>query len=90
MASLREGEVTRNRLLVKKILRTCLAYWLLVGVGLVARRRYRPGRSCSSNGERQCSAFTVGRVMLDRMRVKAEKAIAAVAGPTGAAAPNWG
>jgi len=49
---------------------------------------------CSTNskrrGERQCSAFTIGRIMLERMKVKPDAAVAAVVRATNEAAPNWG
>jgi hypothetical protein len=63
---------------------------LLVGLGLVARQRHRPGFWCSSNDEGQCRAFTIGRAVLDRLRVTAAAAIAAVSQAIAEAAPKWG
>jgi hypothetical protein len=67
-----------------------LAYILLVGLGLRARRRYRAGMWCSSNDPDQCSVFTIGRTMLDRMRQRCEMVFDAVAEATVKSAPNWG
>jgi hypothetical protein len=67
-----------------------LAYLLLVGLGLRARRRYRAGMWCSSNDADQCSVFTIGRAMLDRMRQHCDTVFAAVAEATVRSAPNWG
>ena len=67
-----------------------LAYLLLVGLGLRARRRYRAGMWCSSNDPDQCSVFTIGRTMLDRMRQRCDTVFDAVAEATVRSAPNWG
>src|SRR5438067_2196343 len=64
------------------LLIVALAYWLLVGIGLVARPRYRPGQWCSSNDPGQCRDFTVGRIMLEQMRMTAQQAIDRVFGAT--------
>jgi hypothetical protein len=89
-----EMQVAKADRLDRLLLVLALAYWLLVGLGLVARQRYRPGRWCSTNrakgGQEQCSAFTVGRAMLDRMKVKPDRAIGAVVAATGKAVPKWG
>lgn len=59
-----------------------LAYWLLVGVGLLARQHHRPGRWCSSNDQRQCSVLTIGKILLEDMPVSAGQAFAAVLAAT--------
>jgi DDE family transposase len=91
---LRGTQVKKAGRFDRLLLVVALAYWLLVGVGLVARGRYRPGRWCSTNskksGERQCSAFTIGRVLVGQIAGKAERAVAAVIRATERAAPNWG
>ena len=55
-----------------------LAYLSLVGWGRLARWRYRPGLWCSTNRPKECSDFTIGRVMLTRLRASAVAAFAAV------------
>jgi hypothetical protein len=72
--ALRDTQLTRADRIDRLLLILALAYWLLVGVGLLARQRFRPGRWCSSNDERQCSAFTIGKVMVDDMQVSAAAA----------------
>jgi hypothetical protein len=88
--ALRQTKVTKPDRIDRLLLILVLAYWLLCGVGLVARQRYRPGVWCSSNDERQCSVFTIGRIMIERMKVTAAAAFAAVADAIDEAAPNWG
>ena len=78
------------RRLDRLLLILALAYLLLVGLGLVARQRHRPGLWCSSNDARQCSDFTIGRAVLDRLRITAAAAIAALREAIEQAAPNWG
>jgi hypothetical protein len=88
--ALRLTQVKEPRRLDRLLLILALAYLLLVGLGLVAQRGYRPGLWCSSNDEEQCSAFTIGRAVLDRLRVTAATAIAALREAIEQAAPNWG
>lgn len=88
--SLRHTQLTKADRLDRLLLILALAYWLLCGIGLVARQRYRPGRWCSSNDPQQCSVFTIGRIMLTEMEVTADQAFAAVVRAIGEAAPNWG
>ena len=88
--ALRLVQVKEPRRLDRLLLIVALAYLLLVGLGLVARREQRPGFWCSSNDEKQCSAFTIGRAVLDRLRITAAAAILAVSQAIAEAAPNWG
>jgi hypothetical protein len=67
-----------------------LIYLLLVGLGLVARRRHRPGMWCSTNRPSECSHFTVGRRMLDRIEVPLPLVLAALNQALRNNSPNWG
>jgi hypothetical protein len=88
--SLRHTKITKPDRIDRLLLILALAYWLLCGIGLLARQRYRPGQWCSSNDPKQCSVFTIGRIMLTEMQVKAAEAFAAVCGAVEEAAPKWG
>jgi hypothetical protein len=88
--ALRNTQITRAERIDRLLLILVLAYLLLVGIGLRARQRYRPGAWCSSNDPKQCSVFTIGRKMIDRMALPAAVAFAAVVAATAEAAPNWG
>ena len=88
--ALRLVQVKEPRRLDRLLLIVALAYLLLVGLGLVARQSHRPGFWCSSNSAKQCSAFTIGRAVLDRLRVTVAAAVAAVREAMEQAAPNWG
>lgn len=88
--ALRLTQVKEPRRLDRLLLIVALAYLLLVGLGLVARQGHRPGFWCSSNDDKQCSAFTIGRAVLDRLRVTAAAAVLAISQAIAEAAPNWG
>ena len=87
--ALRLTQLTKADRFDRLLLVLALAYWLLVGLGLLAREAHDPGEWCSSDTE-QCSAFTIGRVMLHRMAEAPAKAWAAVAEATAEPAANWG
>jgi hypothetical protein len=87
---LRDVQVTQAERFDRLPLILALAYLLLVGLGLRARRRYRAGMWCSSNDADQCSVFTIGRTMLDRMRQCCDTVFDSVAEATARSAPNWG
>ena len=87
---LRHTKITKPERIDRLLLILAWAYWLLCGIGLAARPCYRPGQWCSSNDPKQCSVFTIGRIMLDRMKVSLAEAFAAVVAATVGIAPNWG
>ena len=61
-----------------------------MGIGLIARQRYRPSMRCNSNDPRQCSVFTIGRTMLTEMQVQAAQAVAAVIQAKAEVSEKWG
>lgn len=67
-----------------------LAYILLVGIGHYARLRYCPSNWCSNTRQSECSVFTIGRRMLDRMQVDICQAVAALYHASKLQIPNWG
>jgi len=67
-----------------------LAYWLLMGIGLVAQQRYQPAMWCSSNRQKECSVFTIGHLMIDQMQIAAALSFASAAEAVLEAAANWG
>jgi hypothetical protein len=72
------------------ILILALALILLIGLGRVARGRFRPGAWCSSNNPTECSDVTVGRRMWDRIAEPPERLIAEVVRATLLSVGNWG
>ena len=59
------------RRLERLLLILALAYWLLVAVGLYALTHGHPRQWCSNNRPDSCSLFTIGRIMLERLKRKA-------------------
>ena len=66
--ALRLTLIRSPRRLERLLLVLALAYWLLVAVGLGALQHGHPRQWCSNNRANSCSLFTIGRVMLDRIR----------------------
>jgi DDE family transposase len=88
--ALRNTKITKADRIDRLLLILALTYILLLGIGLIARQRYRPSMWCSSNDPRQCSVFTIGRTMLTQMEVQAALAIAAVVHAIETASKKWG
>jgi hypothetical protein len=88
--ALRATRLTKAERVDRLLLVLALAYILLVGLGLRARQSHRPGFWGSSNDPGECSAFTIGRAVLDRIRRSPDSAFAAVREATAQAAEKWG
>ena len=66
--SLRDTRITRPERLDRLLLILAIAYLLLCGIGLIARQTGKPG-DWSSSTRNECSVFTIGRIMLSRLRI---------------------
>jgi Transposase DDE domain len=75
--ALRTTRITRAQRLDRMLLILALAYWLLCGIGLIALQTCRPS-GWSSSSKNDCSIFTIGRVMMERLHLSAAQVIAAV------------
>ncbi|HWP39565.1 MAG TPA: hypothetical protein VNL70_01475, partial [Tepidisphaeraceae bacterium] len=62
---------------------------LLCGIGLIALQTATAG-DWSSSTPNQCSVFTIGRIMLERLKTTVARSMAAVIDATEQAVPNWG
>lgn len=87
--SLRDTRIKRPERLDRLLLILAIAYLLLCGVGLIARRVTVPGDWCSSTRD-ECSVFTIGRIMLNRIQTSASHALAALIAATEEIVPKWG
>ena len=87
--SLRDTQLTTPQRLDRLLLVLALAYLLLCGIGLLARRTHRPSAWCSSSKE-QCSIFIVGLLMRDKLNASPAQAFAAVLELNESLAAKWG
>ena len=63
------------RRLERLLLVLALAYWLLAAVGLHAAKHFSAKLWCSNNKPWSCSLFTIGRTLLDRLKLNLARAM---------------
>jgi hypothetical protein len=85
-----QAQVRTTARLDRLILIVALAIILLIGLGLVARGRFRPGAWGSSSDPKECSDVTVGRRMWERIDVPPEQLLDEVVRATLASVQKWG
>jgi hypothetical protein len=88
--SLRDTRITQPDRLDRLLLILAMAYLLRCGVGLLAQQTHKPSAWCSTNRPIECSIFTIGLIMLDKIKASPAAAFAAVAALSEDASPNWG
>jgi len=88
--SLRDTGLRQPDRLDRLILILALAYLLLVGLGLIGQRRYRPGHWSSNNRPDAFSLFQIGLYLLDQLRLKPADAFNALVHATESEFPKWG
>lgn len=88
--ALRNTQLTRPERLDRLLLVLALAYWLLVGIGLLALAHHSPAIWCSSNRREACGLFFIGRKMIGRMELTADQALAALVAALKSEAGKWG
>lgn len=88
--SLRDTRITRPDRLDRLLLVLAIAYLLLCGVGLLAKRQFTPSAWCSNNRNIECSIFLIGLIMLSKTKASPPAALQAIIQLSETAAPNWG
>ncbi len=88
--SLRNTMIRHAARFDRLLLILALAYILLVGLGLHAKRLYCPSNWCTNTRQSECSAFTVGRRMLEKLRLSPHQALDELQRAIHQAATNWG
>lgn len=88
--SLRDTKITRPDRIDRLLLILAIAYVLLCGVGLIAKQQFTPSAWCSTNRDKECSIYTIGLIMLDKIDTSPPAALAAIVGLSESVAPNWG
>lgn len=61
--ALRLTMIQDRQRLERLLLVLAMAYWLLLAIGLYARKTYPPSRWCTNNRANECSLFTIGRLL---------------------------
>ena len=77
--SLRDTKITKPDRLDRLLLILAIAYLLLCGIGLLAKERFTPAEWCSTNRKIECSIYTIGIIMLEKIKAAPPAAFAAVA-----------
>jgi hypothetical protein len=88
--SLRDTRITRPDRLDRLLLILAIAYLLLCGIGLIAKTRFTPSAWCSTNRDKECSIYTIGMIMLEKIDTSPTAAFAAVVELSESVSPNWG
>jgi len=88
--SLRDTQITKPERLDRLLLILAIAYLLLCGVGLIAKQQFTPSAWCSTNRDIECSIYTIGLIMLEKIDASPPKAFATVLELSESVAPNWG
>jgi hypothetical protein len=86
---LRDTQLTTPERLDRLLLVLAIAYLLLCGIGLTARKEFKPSAWCSAAKD-QCSIFLTGLIMLQKLKSTPAKAFDAVLELSKDVARNWG
>jgi len=63
--ALRLTMIQDRRRLERLLLILAMAYWVLVAIGMYARKTYPPSRWCTNRRACECSVFSIGRFMFE-------------------------
>jgi hypothetical protein len=88
--SLRDTQITKPQRLDRLLLILAIAYLLLCGIGLIAKRQFRPSAWCATNRDAECSIYTIGMIMFDRIDASPPQAFDAVSELSESISPKWG
>jgi hypothetical protein len=88
--SLRDTQITKPDRIDRMLLILAIAYLLLCGIGLIAKTLFPPSQWCSTNRQHECSIYSIGIIMLEKIRASPQQLLAAVIELSELAAPNWG
>jgi hypothetical protein len=88
--ALGKTRIRRPDRLDRLILILVLAYLLLVGLGLWAKRNLPPRTWASNNRRDECSAFTVGRLLLDQCPTSRHRLLLELLATIRTGGPKWG
>ena len=88
--SLRDTRIGHADRFDRFLLAVALAYILLVGLGLKARLDHDPKQWCTNRRAAECSAFTIGKAMIDRTNYLPDDLLQMVRAATIQVGKRWG
>jgi Transposase DDE domain len=88
--SLRDTQITRPDRIDRMLLILAIAYLLLCGIGLIAKTLFPPSAWCSTNRDIECSIYTIGIIMLEKIKASPQNLLDVVRDLSELVAPNWG
>ena len=88
--SLRDTQITKPDRIDRLLLILAIAYLLLCGIGLIAKRQFTPSAWCSTNRDKECSLYTIGLIMIEKIDASPPAAVAAIIDLSESVSPNWG
>jgi len=88
--SLRDTQITKPDRIDRLLLILAIAYLLLCGIGLIAKTQFKASAWCSTNRDKECSLYTIGLIMIEKIDASPPAAVAAVVDLSESVSPNWG
>ena len=88
--SLRDTRFRHAGRLDRFLLAVALAYIVLTGVGLLAKRDRDPSAWCTNRRADECSLFTIGKAMIDQLNCSQGQVLQMIRRATNEVAMKWG
>jgi hypothetical protein len=88
--SLRDTLIQTPERFDRMLLILAIAYLLLCGIGLIAKSVFKPSQWCSTNRDIECSIYTIGMIMLQKIKATPQQALAAVMELSETVVGKWG
>ena len=88
--SLRDTKIGKPDRFDRFLLVVALAYLVLVGVGLRAKLDFEPSAWCTTRRAWECSVFTIGKAMIDRLDCSPDQILRMIRWATIEVGSKWG
>jgi hypothetical protein len=88
--SLRDKKIGKPDRFDRFLLVAALAYLVLVGLGLRAKLDFDPSAWCTTGRARECSVFTIGKAMVDRLNCSPDQILRMIRWATIEVGSKWG
>ena len=88
--SLRDTKIGKADRFDRFLLVVALAYIVLVGLGLQAKLDHDPSAWCTTRRARECSVFTIGKAMVDRLNCSPDQILRMIRWATIEVSSKWG